>query len=197
MSFRICISASDPVDLIFFRSFVALSLIKNAPIWTKNSLFWVGTDFFSNRGWLVIDCFFMKRVILLSPDRTVWSDTDFLFLIVVNWWSVASVLSAEGFSGILFLGVPDVFLLILETGELKYCLFWIAIRTISEIAIAEIIVSLEFFVLTLFLVSHAVLICASSGMLFSRLLYFCQPALISWGCGSNFLIILSSPRLMI
>ena len=153
-----CISAFAPVDLSFFTSFVALSLIKNAPILMKNSLLWVAVDFFSSRGWSVIDCFFMKRVILFSPDRMVWSDTGFLFMIVVSWWSVDSVLSAEGFSGISLLGVPDVFLLILETGELKYCLFWIAIRTISKISMAEIIASLEFFVLTLFFVSHAVLI---------------------------------------
>ena len=155
----------------------------------KNSLLWVAVDFFSNGGWSVIDCFFMKRVILFSPDRMVWSDTGFLFLIVVSWWSVDSVLSAEGFSGNSFLGVPDAFLLILETGELKYCVFWIAIRTISKISMAEIIASLEFFVLTLFFVSHAVLICASSGRLFSRLLYFCQPVLISWDCGSDFSIL--------
>ena len=118
-----CISAFAPVDLSFFTSLVALSLIKNAPIWMKNSLLWAAVDFFSNGGWSVIDYFFMKRVILFFPDLMVWSDTGFLFLIVVSWWSVDSVLSAEGFSGNSFLGVPDTFLLILETGELKYCVF--------------------------------------------------------------------------
>ena len=79
LTFRMSISAFDPVDLSFFTSFVALSLIKNAPIWTKNSLFWVGIEFFSNRGWSVIDCFFMKGVILSSLDCMVWSDTGFYF----------------------------------------------------------------------------------------------------------------------
>ena len=165
--------------------------MENAPTWTKNSLLLAGLGFFSDMAWIV-DCFSVKGVVLPSLELMVWLDEEFLFLLVVGWWSVDSVLSAEGFSGNSFLEVTGGCLLILERGELKYCLFWITIRTISEIPIAEIIVSLEFFVLTLFLVSHTFLIFASSRRLFSRLLYFCQSPLISWVCGPDFLIFLSS-----